>query len=165
MRFRLRTLLLLFVLVAIFLTASVRFVRWAGSRPGAEVMDYLGEVADIEKQLGDQTIQDLRIWRLYGWGTGNLWTAKVPREAIECLKRSMHLVPIAESRLPRGFWNVPPDLSESPHWWKPKPTAVAEYYMSPSFDPRGSTIDNDIDGAVMYDPVEKRVWVFSHFDF
>ena len=37
--------------------------------------------------------------------------------------------------------------------------------MSPSFLPEGSTIDNDIDGAVMYDPVEKRVWVWSHFDF
>lgn len=169
MRFRLRTLLLLFVLVAIFLGASVRFVRWAGSRPGAEVTQnafaYVGEIVDIRRDLGEDALQELRIWDLYGWEAANLWTAKAPREAIECLKKSMHLVPVAESRFPRAFWNVPPELSESPRWWKPKPTAIAEYYMSPSFLPEGSTIDNDIDGAVMYDPVEKRVWVWSHFDF
>jgi hypothetical protein len=134
MRFRLRTLLLLFLFVAIFLTACLRFVRWAGSRPGADVTDeaahYVGEIANINKLLGEEALQELRIWDLYGWEAANLWTAKAPREAIECLKKSMHLVPVAESRLPRAFWNVPPELSESPRWWKPKPTAVAEYYMS-----------------------------------
>ena len=90
MRFRLRTLLLLFFLAAIFLTVSVRFVRWLGLRPGADVTheasNYVGEIADIKKLLGEESLQELRIWDLYGWEAANLWTAKVPREAIECLR-------------------------------------------------------------------------------
>src|SRR5690242_18311333 len=107
MRFRLRTLFLLFVLAAVFLSLSVKFVRWAHSRPGKEG-NYVGEVAYVKTMLGDDALQELRIWDMYGFEAANLWTAKVSGEAIECLKTSLHLRQIAQSQMPVEFWEMPP---------------------------------------------------------
>jgi hypothetical protein len=167
MRFRLKTLLLLFFIASVVISVAIPFVRWLQSRPGSEFTGYgPGEVEDIKKQLGEQSLQDLRMWHLYGalWGTDVLWRAKVPPEAIACLKASMKLNPITQNQVPPEFWNMPPGLSEIPSWWSPKPVAGAEYYMSPTFVPR-SVINGHLDGVVMYEPVEQRVYVWSQFDF
>lgn len=167
MRFRLKTLLLLFFIASFILSATVPFVRWLDSRPGGEFTGYgPGEVEDIKRQLGEQSFQDLWMWHLYGalWGTDVLWRAKVPPEAIGCLKTSMKLKPITENQVPSEFWNMPPDSSETPSWWDPKPIAGAEYYMSPTFVPR-RVGNGRLDGIVMYEPAEQRVYVWSQFDF
>jgi hypothetical protein len=168
MRFRLKTLLLLFFIVSVVLSAVVPFLRWMDSRPGMDVTTgyYLSEIEDIKKQLGDQSLQDLRVWHLYGpyFGSDYLWQAKAQPEVIECLTSTLKLKPIAESQVPGEFWNMPPERSEIPSWWKPKPMAGAEYYMTPTFRPDGPSLDG-FDGMVMYDPKEQRVYVWSQFDF
>lgn len=167
MRFRLRTLLLLVFIASVLLSGAVPFVRWLRSRPGMEVTGYgPGEVEDIKRQLGDQSLQDLRMWHLYGgwFGMDYVWQAKAPPEAIGCLKATLRLKPITENQVPREFWNMSPEFSETPSWWNPKPIAGAEYYMTPTFVP-GDVRNDDIDGVVMYEPAEQRVYVWSQFDF
>ena len=167
MRFRLKTLLLLFFIASVVLSAAIPFARWLNSRPGMEVTDYgLGEIADIKRQLGDEALQDLRVWHLYGplFGCDYVWQAKSPPEVIGCLTATLKLKPIAENQMPAEFWNMPPDRSEIPSWWNPKPIAGAEYYMSPTFLPEGASM-NGFDGVVMYDPTKQRVYVWSQFDF
>jgi hypothetical protein len=165
MRFRLRALLLLVLFASLFLAATVPLFRWFHSRPGMET-DYIGEVADIKRDLGDQSLQDLRMWHLYGWlvGMDHIWQAKAPPEAIPILTKSMKLKSITEAQVPSEFWNMPPSHSEIPQWWRPKPIVGAEYYMSPTFIP-GDVRNDGIDGVVMYDPQQQRIWVWSQFDF
>jgi hypothetical protein len=163
MRFRLKTLLLLFFIASVVLSAAVPFIRWMNSRPGREGA-YAAEVEDIKRQLGNETLQDLRVWDLYGFETSYIWTAKAPPEVIGILTATLKLKPIAENKMPSEFWNMPPDRSEIPSWWNPKPIAGAEYYMSPTFIPEGAS-NNGFDGVVMYDPKEQRVYVWSQFDF
>lgn len=168
MRFRLRTLLLLFFIASVVLSVAVPFIRWVNSRPGMDVTHgyYLSEIEEIKKQLGDQSLQDLRVWHLYGpyFGMDYLWQAKAPPEVIGSLTATLKLKPIAENQMPAEFWNMPPERSEIPSWWSPKPIAGAEYYMSPTFLPAGPSM-NGFDGVVMYDPKEQRVYVWSQFDF
>jgi hypothetical protein len=166
MRFRLRTLLLLVVFASIFLAAAVPFYRWLNSRPGRENWGYIGEVADIQRALGDPSLQDLRTWHLYGgwFGCDYLWQAKAPPEAISILTASLKLKPITVAQVPPEFWKMPPSRSETPSWWQPKQIPGGEYYMSPTFVP-GDVRNEGIDGVVMYDPQQQRVWVWSQFDF
>jgi hypothetical protein len=163
MRFRLKTLLLLFFVASAILSAAVPFVRWMHSRPGREGA-YAAEVEDIKRQLGNQALQDLKVWDLYGFEVSYIWTAKAPPEVIGILTATLKLKPIAENKMPSEFWNMPPDRSEIPSWWNPKPIAGAEYYMSPTFIPEGAS-NNGFDGVVMYDPKEQRIYVWSQFDF
>jgi hypothetical protein len=165
MRFRLRTLLLLILVASVFLTLAVPFHRWSNSRPGMET-DYIGEVADIKQALGDGALQDLQMWHLYGawFGADHVWQAKAPPEAIPILTKSMNLKPITEAQVPAEFWKMPPSRSEIPTWWRPKPLEGAEYYMTPTFIP-GDVRNDGLDGVVMYDPQQQRIWVWSQFDF
>lgn len=167
MRYRLRTLFLSILGVSLFLGVAVPFVRWLHSRPGMEVTGYgPSEVEDIKRRLGEQSLQDLRMWHLYGgwFGFDYVWQAKAPPDVIGCLTATLKLKPIGVGQVPPEFWKMPRDFSETPSWWHPKPVAGAEYYMSPTFVPRDVRNDG-IDGVVMYDPVEQRVYVWSQFDF
>jgi len=165
MRFRLRTLLLLFLIPSIFLAAGVPFYRWLHSRPGMDT-DFVGEVADIKRTLGDQSLQELRMWHLYGgwFGMDHVWQAKAPPEVITVLTKTMRLRQITKTQVPPEFWDMPPSRSETPSWWSPTPLDGAEYYMTPTFIP-GDVRNDGIDGVVMYDPTEQRIWVWSQFDF
>lgn len=163
MRFRLKTLLLLFFIASLVLSAAVPFIRWMHSRPGREGT-YAAEVEDIKRQLGNQALQDLRVWDLYDFEVSYIWKAKAPPEVIGILTATLKLKPIAENKMPAEFWNMPPDRSEIPSWWNPKPIAGAQYYMSPTFIPQGAS-NNGFDGVVMYDPKEQRIYVWSQFDF
>jgi hypothetical protein len=165
MRFRLRTLLVLFAIASIILTGTVALSRWLRSRPGSEAT-YIGEVEDIERSLGADSLQDLRMWHLYGgwFGMDYLWQAEVSPEAIGCLTKSMNLRQISENQVPAEFWDMPPEISEIPGWWRPKSIPNAEYYMSPTFVPR-DVRNVRLDGVVMYDPAQQRIYVWSQFDF
>src|SRR4051794_13847870 len=103
MRFRLKTLLLLFFIASVILSGAVSWVRWMNSRPGKEITGYgPGEVEDIKRQLGDQSLQDLRMWHLYGelWASDYVWRAKAKPEVIGCLTATMKLKPIKQNQVP-----------------------------------------------------------------
>jgi hypothetical protein len=140
------------------------------SRPGVEVTTKTGRPVDVDqviKQLGDASLQELQIWRLYGgWlGSDFVWQAKASPEVIGKLQQVFRLKQIQVSQVPAEFWSMPPDWSDVPNWWKPTPTiAGAVYYMSPTFVPH-SVANDRLDGVVMYDPEQQRVYVWSQWDF
>ena len=128
--------------------------------------DSTPEVADIREALGDGVLEDLQMWHLYGgwFGFDYVWQAKAPPEVIPILTNSMKLKSITEAQVPPEFWKILPSRSEIPPWWRPKPLEGAEYYMSPTFIP-GDVRNDRLDGVVMYDPRQQRIWVWSQFDF
>lgn len=168
-RYRLRSLLLLFVAVAIFLTAAVAFVRWSNSRPGKEVIDPnhwphgLKEVAD---RFGLNGVHNVRVWHLYGgwFAFDHIWRATASREALTYLQGMTQMKAVSQGQMPAEFWNMPPDWSEMPKWWDPQLVPGAEYYMSPTFVPKNVGGDR-LDCCAMYDPERKILYVWSQWDF
>jgi hypothetical protein len=98
------------------------------------------------------------------FGMDHVWQANVPPQAIAVLTKSMNLKPIAENQVPADFWKMPPEYSDLPSWWHPKPIEGAEYYMSPTFVPH--LVENGrLDGVVMYNPADELIYVWSQFDY
>lgn len=169
MRYRLRTLLLLFLFVAIFLSAALPYFRWLNLRPGIEITDGRAQPIDVERivlRFGEDSLQELQVWKLYDdwFGLGFVWQAKVSPEVVERLKQELHLAQVRESQVPPEFWEMPRDWSDVPDWWKPRPVSVAKYYMSPTFI-RHNANELRMDGIVMYDPEQQRIYVWSRLDF
>ena len=169
MRYRLRTLFLAFAVTAVFLSGAVPFVRWMNSRPGIEITKrshWPVELNEIAKRVGQDKLQDLQIWHLYGgwFGFDHVWKAKVSPEAVKSLQDVARMNAIHLGQVPNQFWNMPPEWSDMPGWWNPQPVDGAEYYMSPTFVPR-SVINENLDCVAMYDPDRQMLYVWSQWDF
>ncbi len=172
MRYRLRTLLLLFLIAALFLSATVQFVRWTHSRPGRLVTGtgQSGRPYELDYvlwQLGHTSLQELQIWRLHRSWLGNdfVWQANASPDVVAKLQQYIGLKQILVSQVPKEFWNMPTEWSDMPTWWKPHQIAGALYYKSPTFVPQHLFGNDRLTGVVMYDPEQQRVYVWSESDY
>jgi hypothetical protein len=168
-RYRLRSVFFVFVIVAVILSGAVSLVHWWNSRSGqlvTQASDWPNEVHEVTRRLGSDALQDLQVWHLYGgwFGFDFVWRAKAPPEAVKCLQQVVHVNAISEAQVPSQFWKMPRDWSEMPNWWDPTPVDGAEYYMSPSFVPR-SVINGNLDCVAMYDPERQILYVWSQWDY
>jgi len=167
MRYRLQTLLLMFLFVAVFLSGAVPFVRWLNSRPGLTVTDsshWPHELREIETRLGSDAFQDVQVWHLYSGWFDYVWRAKASPEAVKILRVVTRMNRIQQTQVPIQFWEMPSDWSDMPDWWDPKRTGAAEFYMSPTFIPRIVHSDR-LDAVAMYDPDQQMLYVWSQWDF
>jgi len=168
-RYGLRSLFMLFVVAAIFLSAAIPFLRWTNSRPGKEISDpkeWPHGLTEIERSFGPSGVRDIRAWHLYGgWFAADyVWRATVSREALANLQATTQMKVVSHGQIPTEFWKMPPDWYEMPKWWDPKPVPGAEYYMSPTFIPRRVSSDR-LDCCAMYDPDRQMLYVWSQWDF